>query len=303
MNDTKLTIAVITMNRSTQLIEALDSCLNCELPQNTEFVILDNASTDDTRKKINEYRNIHSDVDIKVFFSNSNLGVGGGRNFVFEKANGQYVYFLDDDAVIDTNCKRRFFLDSIEFLDSNTKVASLSTYIYDELLGHNRVEVNESNIYLGNPLLMTFLGGSHFLRKNVFSAPLYFDIIYGSEEYAPSIYAINNGYCHLLDKSIQIIHRPKVNKWAEGSAQLRDVQIRCVAVVYATKRLLYPKIFHPIIWMGYFYRSTKYLSGYKGAKADAKRLVKKIIMDNKCAKQVKVSTVINMYRLFGCSAL
>ena len=42
----ELTIALVTMNREKQLIKALNSCLSCELPDETEFVIVDNCSTD-----------------------------------------------------------------------------------------------------------------------------------------------------------------------------------------------------------------------------------------------------------------
>ena len=45
----KLTIAIITMNRAQQLKEAIESCFQSQLPQETEFVIIDNASTDDTQ--------------------------------------------------------------------------------------------------------------------------------------------------------------------------------------------------------------------------------------------------------------
>ena len=48
----KLTIAVLTMNRCQQLIEALDSCLACRLPESTEFVVLDNGSEDDTPREM-----------------------------------------------------------------------------------------------------------------------------------------------------------------------------------------------------------------------------------------------------------
>ena len=41
-----LSICVVTMNRANQLKEALESCLACELPIKTEFVIIDNASCD-----------------------------------------------------------------------------------------------------------------------------------------------------------------------------------------------------------------------------------------------------------------
>ena len=50
----KLSICVVTMNRANQLSEALQSCLLCELPRETEFVIIDNASTDHTEQVVKE---------------------------------------------------------------------------------------------------------------------------------------------------------------------------------------------------------------------------------------------------------
>ena len=37
----KLSIAVVTMNRVKQLIEALQSCIDCIIPEDTEFVCID----------------------------------------------------------------------------------------------------------------------------------------------------------------------------------------------------------------------------------------------------------------------
>ena len=42
----KLSIALVTMNREEQLINAINSCLLCELPVETEFVIIYNCSED-----------------------------------------------------------------------------------------------------------------------------------------------------------------------------------------------------------------------------------------------------------------
>ena len=49
MGKYKLTIAVLTMNRAEQMRHAIESCLNCVLPSRTQFVIVDNASTDHTQ--------------------------------------------------------------------------------------------------------------------------------------------------------------------------------------------------------------------------------------------------------------
>lgn len=298
-NICKLTIAVITMNRCTQLIEALDSCIACQLPVNSEFIILDNASSDGTVGAISKYIELHPQVQLNYYYSSENLGVGGGRSFVFNKANGQYVYFLDDDAIIAAEYRTTFFIKSISFLDKHPQVASLTTQIYDEIFGVGRTQIASKKYDVdGLPMMYFFLGGSHFLRKDCFSKPLYFNITYGSEEYAPSIQAIDQGYVHVLDKSIGIIHKPKINKWADTSTHKREILIRSVAVVYATKRLLYPSVFYPILWVGYTKRKQMYLADYPSATKEADIMVQQIVRDNPC-KKIRVSTVVNMYRKFG----
>ena len=51
----KLSIVVITMNRANQLKDALQSCVNSKLPEDTEFVIVDNASSDNTREIVKNF--------------------------------------------------------------------------------------------------------------------------------------------------------------------------------------------------------------------------------------------------------
>ena len=88
------------MNRAMQLKEALESCLFCNLPAETEFVIVDNASSDNTEQLV---KATLGNSNFKYYYDklSENLGVGGGRNYAFDKARGKYVYMLDDDAVID----------------------------------------------------------------------------------------------------------------------------------------------------------------------------------------------------------
>lgn len=95
-----LSIVVITWNRSKQLAEALGSCFACDLPEDTEFVIIDNASTDDTEAVVSSlFKNYQYDFYYEKM--SENLGVGKGRNYAYLKSHGKYVYFLDDDAYID----------------------------------------------------------------------------------------------------------------------------------------------------------------------------------------------------------
>ena len=134
----KLSIAVITMNRSDQVVEAIDSCLACDLPIDTEFVVIDNASTDDTEDKVNAKLR---DCGYSYYYEKlpENLGVGGGRNYAYSKTTGDYVYVLDDDAVI-SPVNLDFFKKAIEIFNKYENIASITTQAYDESWGRNRVE-------------------------------------------------------------------------------------------------------------------------------------------------------------------
>ncbi len=293
-----LTIAVLTMNRSRQLKEAIESVIACKLPEETEIVVLDNASTDDTRTVIEELKN-KSYVPIEYYYSSVNTGVGGGRAKLFDYAKGKYVYFLDDDAIISPDFKDTFFTESLDYMDNNTNVASMTTQIYDEIFGFSRTDSFSNKILIGGkPVMFNYLGGSHFLRKSCFNSPLYFKIKYGSEEYAPSIIAMDNGYYHVFNKDISIIHKPKRNKWVHGTDEMRGIRIKEVAIVYATKKILYPLVFQPILYLGYKKRSKMYLSMYPGATKDARKMVREIVRENKC-KKIHIISVIKMFKIFG----
>ena len=74
----KLTIGLVTMNRERQVAEAIQSCLNTHLPSETEFVVIDNASTDNTEtvvKAILDSSGYHYVYHKTV----SNIGAGGGE--------------------------------------------------------------------------------------------------------------------------------------------------------------------------------------------------------------------------------
>lgn len=299
----KLTIAVLTMNRCDQVIDALNSCLSCSLPENTEIIILDNASTDQTLEKLESYKKINVNQTIYIHHSDTNLGVGGGRNHLFSLASGEYVYFMDDDAIIAEDSRKSFFVDTVHFMDEHEKVASVTTSIYDELLGTSRTTAYHGKKIYGMDSSFIFLGGSHFLRKSAFSSPLYLNLKYGAEEFYPSICAIDKGYYHVVNNSIRIIHKPRINKWTDGSDELKEILIKNSANVYATKKILYPAILSPILFMGYYARKVVYLAKYSGASKKADILAKEIIMENPLRKKIAISTVFRMIRDYGLSVL
>jgi len=293
-----LSIVILTMNRKDQVIEALESCMASNLPEDTEFVIVDNHSTDGTGEIVKSYIEDHPDYDIQYEYEEKNLGVGGGRSRAFDLAKGKYLYFLDDDAVISSESADIFFIEPIVYLEKNKNVASITTKIKDTTFKGDRNDSFSAENIDGRPLTFKYLGGSHFLRKSAFEFPLYFSIQYGSEEYAPSIIAQDKGLYHVYFDDIYIIHQPKVNKWVAGTADMEYVVSCGTAVAHATKIILYPAIFRPILALAHYRRCKMYLSQYADAIKKCNNMVKDIVKNNK-HKKIKASTVINMYKKFG----
>lgn len=295
-----LSICILTMNRKDQVLEAIQSCLDSVLPESTEFVIVDNGSSDGTGDIIKQYFELHPEYDYVYEFQQSNLGVGGGRSRAFEIASGKFLYFLDDDAIIAPESRADFFIKPIEFLRSHSQVASVTTRILDEVVKINRNDNISTKTLDDRPLAFYFLGGSHFLKKSAFAAPLYFPILYGSEELAPSIIAQDKGMVHVYFDDINIVHKPKINKWQEGTSALIDVMIKGIAIKHATKLILYPSIVYPILNLAHYLRCKKYIAKSPGAISRCQELVRETVEKNK-HKKIKLTTVFRMYNNFGFS--
>lgn len=94
INDSdKITISILTYNRSLILKELLDSILN-HINIEIEIIVVDNNSSDDTQNIIrNNY------VNIKYYRMQENIGVAA-RNVGIFNSSGNIVITLDDDILI-----------------------------------------------------------------------------------------------------------------------------------------------------------------------------------------------------------
>lgn len=298
----KLSIVIITMNRASQLKEAIQSCLDAVLPESTEIVIFDNGSTDETREIVESFGRLLGE-SIRYYHSDTNLGVGAGRSKGFDLAQGEYVYFLDDDAVISESSLKSFFIRSIDFLDRHREVASLSTRIVDDIWGTKRTDLYFKDHIEEHPVCMSYFGGSHFLRKGYFTSPLYIDIKYAAEELIPSITAIDNGYYHVLDNLISIDHHPKVNKWQKGSTEEKNVNFNYCVNTYVSKKILYPILIHPILLVMFELRLRRYFQNDKNYRDNARTRSKELYKANRGIKRVKVKTVCWLVSKFRLQAI
>ena len=78
----------------------LPRCLNSILSQvedDIEIVIVDDGSTDATLQCANEFAEKWNDIRV---FSKHNEGVGAARNYLLDKACGEFIWFVDSDDYI-----------------------------------------------------------------------------------------------------------------------------------------------------------------------------------------------------------
>jgi glycosyltransferase involved in cell wall biosynthesis len=94
----KVTVAICTHNRAKDTGEAIESVLAQSFAKKEiEIVVIDNRSTDNTADVVNGLRQRHGP---RVrYILESKLGLSVARNRAIREANGEYILFLDDDAL------------------------------------------------------------------------------------------------------------------------------------------------------------------------------------------------------------
>lgn len=118
-----VSIITPTFNREKYLALAIESVLN-QLHDNFELLIIDDGSTDNTRKLVGRYQ---SDKRIHYFYQN-NQGQSVARNTGLREANGKYICFLDSDDLFAPDKLSK----QVSFLEHNPSIPI--TYSDEELI-------------------------------------------------------------------------------------------------------------------------------------------------------------------------
>ena len=79
----------------------LGSVLNLNYP-NFEVIVVDDASTDRSVEYVEHLR--LSSSRLKLIRSSKRLGIAEGRNVGIRAAEGKFLFFLDNDVEVDSNC-------------------------------------------------------------------------------------------------------------------------------------------------------------------------------------------------------
>lgn len=133
-----VSVLISTYNREKLLPKAINSVLN-QTYKNWELIIVDDRSTDDTKKVVENY--IKKNKRIGYVRNTHKKGLAGGRNQGLEKAKGDYIAFLDDDDIFYKNHLK----DSISLFQ---KFPKISVVFGKEKFVHKGKEVDYMNSWI-----------------------------------------------------------------------------------------------------------------------------------------------------------
>lgn len=141
MSDSKkiaVSIVVPVYNAAPYLRKCLDSVVNQTL-RNVEIIFIDDGSTDGSSEICKEYAAKDNRV---VYYKKENEGLAAARQDGIERANGEYVGFVDSDDWLELNMYERMYEEALKetadivfcncfFNDSETDRIHLEPGVYD----------------------------------------------------------------------------------------------------------------------------------------------------------------------------
>ncbi len=174
MEREKISVIIPTYNRENTLRRSIDSVLN-QTYKNIEIIIIDDCSTDNTKKLIEEYK------DKVIYYKlDKNSGACFARNKGVEIATGEYIAFQDSDDEWD---KEKLEKQMKVLKETNTEI-TFCTFNFVNLKGSKKVtkpsrDVNDDSFSLTKELLIknfistqTILGKKHIFQEIPFDPEL-----------------------------------------------------------------------------------------------------------------------------------
>lgn len=131
-----VSVTVLVYNGENTIRKTIDSILN-QTYQNIEVILVDDASTDQSRNIIDSY----DDVRIKREYLDRNHNICYAGNFAFDKSKGKYIAIIGHDDLWEPDKIEK----QVEYLESHEDVAVCFTRV--DIIDENDNIVNEKHIH------------------------------------------------------------------------------------------------------------------------------------------------------------
>ncbi len=152
----KVSIVIVTYNSEATIYNCLSSVFSSSLK--SEVIVVDNNSTDNTVEVINKFPNV------KLIQNKKNFGFGKANNLGVKASNGNYIFFLNPDCVVEK--------DSVEklagFLEKNSETAVVGPKLINQDESIQR-EISPFPTVLSEILVLLRLHRIGLFKKSVYS--------------------------------------------------------------------------------------------------------------------------------------
>lgn len=192
----KVSALVLTRNRPEELFRCIESIRNQTIKPD-EILILDNGSEKESSLINFEYLL----KDCVIYSSDANLGCPGGRNFLIEKASGDFLLFVDDDGKLEINA----LMNGLNYFNIYKNLAVVTFRIIDDKTGKIRDGFSQ-NI---TPFLHhTFGGGSCLIKKDILKITGLYptNFLRQGEEHDLAIRILDNGFKIIYAPDVILFH-------------------------------------------------------------------------------------------------
>ena len=264
MTDLRVSLCILCHDRPDDLVRAVASA-----PGFNEVVVCDMASTPP----------LTPPPGVEFLRSDENLGVARGRNLLTDRATGDVVVFLDDDAVFASGADAPTAAATIRAAFAADPALAAVAFRVERGDGH--VESSEFP-FRGAPRDLPrcectyFVGCGVAIRRDAYRAAGGFDDRYGysTEELDLSFAMLGNGGHLVYDPAVTVVHRPS----PRGRAPAPHIPaLRLRNRLFLVRRhLLVPiAVVHATVWGARTFREALRVHGLRewcGAWRDGLRL-------------------------------
>ena len=200
----KLSVIIAAYNVQDYIIRCLESLANQKM-KDVEFLVVDDGSTDQTGKYVQEFISKEND-DRFSYLRKENGGLSSARNFGQKRAKGEYIWYIDGDDYIESDSSL------LETLYKNTDESSLDVLIFNFKYDGSWEEKYSNNI--GLPLKQECsTNGIYYMTNRKFNYSVWHYLFKRSIVCDNNIYFVDKSTDEDLGYTSQVLVKAKKVKY------------------------------------------------------------------------------------------
>jgi len=249
----KYSFIVPTYNRAKIVVNTLDSVLKQKY-KNYEIIVVDDASTDNTREVISKY--IETNSCIKYLLLDKNSGANIAKNTGSKYASGEYLIFLDsDDKLIDSDSLSLINEENLSF--DYPKILMFACKNLDNALTINNI--NFTGLVGYKEYFKDMFKGEYLpvVNRELFYNNMFFEDINGGEGITWKRLSIKASHIYISSTVVRLYDNTGIDRLSfinkKNCKRIRNVFVKDLRINFFDYLNIYPQgIFSTLIRIAYY---------------------------------------------------